>query len=149
MTLGLARCLLQAGALLVPAVVWGSERGTQAESYSFLASFLQMLAALALVVGLILLVYYTATRLLRKLPALSQGNRNIRIVEVRSMGPRKSLVLVEVAGEYLLLASSGEQLTYIKSVDMLEEIELVEESPVTQSFRSLLKRAISRPESNS
>ena len=148
MTLGLARFLLQAGAL-VPVVVWGSEGGTQAESYSFLASFLQMLAALALVVGLILLVYYTATRLLRKLPALSQGNRNIRIVEVRSMGPRKSLVLVEVAGEYLLLASSGEQLTYIKSVDMLEEIELVEESPVSQSFRSLLKRAISRPESNS
>lgn len=148
MTLGQMRCLLQTGAL-VPAGAWGAEVGSQADSYSFLASFLQMLAALGLVVGLILLVYYAATRLLRKLPVLSQGNRNIRIVEVRSMGPRKALVLVEVAGEYLLLASSGEQLTYIKSVDMLEEIELVEESPVSQSFRSLLKRAISRPESNS
>lgn len=148
MTLGQMRCLLQTGAL-VPAVVWGAEVGSQADSYSFLASFLQMLAALGLVVGLILLVYYAATRLLRKLPVLSQGNRNIRIVEVRSMGPRKALVLVEVAGEYLLLSSSGEQLTYIKSVDMLEEIELVEEFPVSQSFRSLLKRAISRPESNS
>lgn len=108
-----------------------------------------MLAALGLVLGLILLVYYGSTRLLRKLPVLSQGNRNIRVVEVKSLGPRKALVLVEVGGEYLLLASSGDQLTYIKSVDMLEEIELVEESPVSQSFRSLLKRAISRPESNS
>lgn len=147
MTQGQMRCLLQTGAL-VPAVVWGADGTRQAENYSFLASFLQMLAALGLVLGLILLVYYGFTRLLRKLPVLSQGNRNIRVVEVRSMGPRKALVLVEVGGEYLLLASSGEQLTYIKTVDMLEEIELVEDSPVSQSFRSLLKRAVSRPESN-
>ncbi len=148
MTFVLLRCLLQVVAL-VPAVVWGAEGARQAENYSFLSSFLQMIAALGLVLGLILLVYYGSTRLLRKLPVLSQGNRNIRVVEVKAMGPRKALVLVEVGGEYLLLASSGDQLTYVKSVDMLEEIELVAELPVSQTFRSLLKRAISRPEANS
>lgn len=147
MTLNQVQWLLLSGPLW-SATAWGVEDRHQAETFSFLSSFLQMLAALGLVLGLILLVYYGSTRLLRKLPVLSHGNRHMRVVEVRAVGPRKALILVEVEGEYLLLASSGDHLTYIKSINMLEEIELVDESNVTQSFRSLLKRAVSRTESN-
>lgn len=110
-------------------------------NYSFLASFLQMIAALAIVIGLILVVYFAATRLMRGIPALRPGNRHIRLLEVRPMGPRKSLMLIEVGGEYLLLSNTEEHLSLIKQIEMLEEIEVVDEPPQRPSFLSILKRA--------
>lgn len=138
----LIRALLLA--LLLPVVSSGAERQTQAGEFSFLSSFLQMAAALLLVIGLILLAYYLSTRLMRKMPVLTPGNRQIRVVEVRPMGPRKALVLVEVGGEYLLLSSSGEQLSLIKKINMLEEIEIIGEPDDRPSFGRLLKRALIR-----
>lgn len=129
---------------LFPALAKGAERQAGGGDFSFLSSFLQMIAALLLVVGLILLTYYLSTRLMRKIPALKVGSQHIRILEVRALGPRKALVLVEVAGEYLLLASSGDNLNLIKQVPMLEDIEVIDESPDRLSFFSLLKRATSR-----
>ncbi|MCE1227836.1 MAG: flagellar biosynthetic protein FliO [Geobacteraceae bacterium] len=132
--------------VVFPALVQGAEGQAQAggSDFSFLSSFLQMIAALVLVVGLILLTYYLSTRLMRKIPALKPGNQHIRVIEVRALGPRKALVLVEVAGEYLLLASSGDHLNLVKQVPMLEEIEVIDEPPDRLSFFSLLKRATSR-----
>ena len=118
-------CLVFLG--LFPILAQGAEAQTGGSNFSFISSFFQMVAALLLVVGLILLTYYLATRLMRKIPVLSPANQHIRVIEVRAMGPRKALILVEVAGEYLLLASSGEQLSFIKQVPMLEEIEVIDE----------------------
>nr|WP_307726411.1 flagellar biosynthetic protein FliO [Trichlorobacter sp.] len=129
---------------LIPDWAHGAGGPTKSGDFSFLSSFLQMIAALILVVGLILLTYYLSTRLMRKIPALQPGNQHIRVLEVRAMGPRKALILVEVAGEYLLLASSGEQLSLIKQVPLLEEIEVVDEPNDRASFFAVLKRAVSR-----
>ena len=138
----LAGCLLLF--LAAPCHAAGGEGQPQVSGFSFISSFLQMCAALLLVVGLILLTYYASTRLLRKVPALSQANRQIRVVEVRAMAPRKSLILVEVGGEYLLLADSGEHLTFIKQINMLDEIEVLNDTPDQQSFRAILKRTLGR-----
>lgn len=99
------------------------------EGVTLLGSVLQMFAALAIVVGLILLFYYVSNRWLRD--GLSVGNQQkyIRIIESRFLAPKKSLVLVEIGGEYLLLSSSGDGLQFIKQIDMLEEIEVVD-SPI-------------------
>lgn len=130
--------------LLLPASAQGAAGQEVGGGFSFLASFLQMLAALALVIGLILLTYYIVTRLMRKIPVLRPGNQYIRVLEVRAMGPRKALILIEIGGEYLLLANSGEQLGLIKQIDMLEEIEVVADTSEKPSFLSLLKRSTSR-----
>lgn len=132
-----AATLLQVGA----ATFVQAETGAlQAGGHSLLLSFLQMLLALAAVIGVILLVYYGTTRLLRMVPAARQTGRHIRIVEIRPLGPRKSLLLVEVSGEYLLLAHTDSQLALIKQIDMLEEIEVLEQADKAASFRSLLER---------
>lgn len=125
---------------LIPVGTSASAGQHDGGNFSFLGSFLQMIAALVLVVGLILLVYYVTSRLMRKIPVFRPENQHIRVVEVRSMGPRKALILIEIAGEYLLLASSGEQLTLIKQITMLEEIEVIQTAEKT-SFLSFLKRA--------
>ena len=129
---------------LLPVMVQDAEGADAGSGFSFLSSFLQMLAALTLVIGLILLCYYIVTRLMRKIPALRPGNQHIRVLEVKGMGPRKALILIEIGGEYLLLASSGEQLALIKQINMLEEIEVVEEPAEQPAFLSFLKRAASR-----
>lgn len=117
---------------------------TSASQFSFFYSFLQMLAALLLVIGLILLVYYLASRLMRKIPALTPSNQYIRVLEVRTIGPRKALLLVEVAGEYLLLASSGDNLNLVSRISMLEELELLKDDEDRLPFVTQLKRKLSR-----
>jgi flagellar protein FliO/FliZ len=61
-------------------------------------------------------------------------------VESRYLGPKKALLLVEVGGEYLLLASSDTGLTLIKAIDMLEEIEIIDEPSEQSSFATMLNR---------
>ncbi|GAM09686.1 flagellar biosynthesis protein, FliO [Geobacter sp. OR-1] len=96
------------------------------EGPSLLWSMLQTIAALAVVVGLILLFYYVSNRWLRAGLATGNQQKYIRVIETRFLAPKKSLVLVEVGGEYLLLSSSGDGLQFIKQVDMLEEIEVID-----------------------
>lgn len=136
-----ALCTLALAA--VPAGAAAGEVLPPSGGISMFASFLQMALALLVVVGLILLIYYGATRLMKTVPAFGQAGRLIRVLEVRPLGPRKSLVLVEVEGEYLLLAVSDNQVAFIKQINMLEEIEVLEGKGAHGSFLSFLGRSSS------
>lgn len=125
--------------LFLPAIVSAADGSGQ--EFSFLASLLQMVAALALVVGLILITWHFSGKLMKRLPVGQQlVSKHIRLIETRYLGPKKALLLVEVGGEYLLLSSSDTALTFIKQIDMLEEIEVIEERPEQNSFSNLLAR---------
>ena len=125
--------------VLMPAVASAAEQAGQ--QFSFLASFLQMMAALALVIGLILVTWHFSGKLLRGLPVGHQlRSKHIRIIETRYLGPKKSLLLIEVGGEYLLLANGDTGLSLIKEISMFEDIEVLEEEPVAGGFLSLLNR---------
>jgi len=115
--------------------------GNTNQEFSFLSSLLQMFAALAIVVGLILLTRHFSGKLLKSLPASRFVSKHIRLIETRYIAPKKSLILVEVGGEYLLLSSSGDNLTLVKQIDMLEEIEIIEDSgDVRRGFFGLFSR---------
>lgn len=135
------RRLLTAMLLLHASVAQAEETVGLGSGMSLFFSFLQMALALLIVVGLILVTYYGATRLMKNMPSLQQAGKHIRIIEVRPMGPRKALVLIEVGGEYLLLANADNQLSLVKQISMLEEIEVIEEPTRTPSFLSFLQRA--------
>lgn len=116
--------------LLLPSLA--NAEGTSNPDFSFFSSFIQMIAALSIVVGLILLAKHFSSKLMN----VSSGrlaSKHIRIIETRYISPKKSLVLVEVGGQYLLLASSEEGITFLKQVDLLEEIEVVEEGSSIRS----------------
>jgi len=98
-----------------------------ADGADLAGGFARMIGSLVLVVGIILILYYLAGRYL-KLPQVGGTPFSyIRVVETRHLAPKKSLMLVEVAGEYLLLSNTGEGINFIKQVEMLEEIEIVDE----------------------
>jgi flagellar protein FliO/FliZ len=111
--------------LFIPTIACAE--GSTSPEFSFFSSLLQMLAALAIVIGLILVSKHYSGKLFKVLPANRFVSKNIRLIETRYISPKKSLMLIEVGGEYLLISSSGDNLTLIKQIDMLEEIEVVEE----------------------
>jgi len=102
--------------------------GLPSQEYSFISSFIQMIAALSIVIGLILITRHFSGKLLKGGVVDRFGSRHIRVVETRAVSPRKSLILVEVGGEYLLLASTENNLNLLKQVHVLEEIEVLEEN---------------------
>ena len=125
--------------LFLPAIVCAGD--SSGHEFSFLASFLQMIAALALVVGLILVTWYFSGKLLRGLPVGQHlASKHIRLVETRYLGPKRALLLIEVGGEYLLLSSSDNNLSFIKQIHMLEDIEVIEEKLEQSAFAALLAR---------
>lgn len=125
--------------IFLPSLCFAAD--STALEFSFLSSFLQMLAALALVVGLILVTWHFSGKLMKKLPVGSQLNsKHIRIIETRYLGPKKALLLVEISGEYLLLSSSDAGIQLIKHIDMLEDIEVIEEKSEQGSFATILNR---------
>ncbi len=125
--------------LIFPSILSAAE-GSLPE-FNFMASFLQMIAALALVVGLILVTWYFSGKLMKGLPIGQQHlSKRIRLLETRYFGPKKALHLIEVGGEYLLLSSSDSGLVLIKQIDMLEDVEIIEEKPEQSSFSAILKR---------
>ena len=111
-------------------------------------SFFRMFCPLILVVGIILILCYLANRFL-KLPGGNPAARYIRIVETRHLAPKKALLLVEVGGEYFLLSNSGDAVSLIKQVDLVEEIEVVEENNyaglVPAALLEKLKQAAASP----
>jgi flagellar protein FliO/FliZ len=115
--------------------------------FSLVSSVIQMAASLAVVIGVILLFHYFSKRWLKgRMPGTARPGY-IRIVENRFLAPKKSLMLVEVGGEYMLLGSCGDTINLIKQIDMIEEVEVIGEAapvPFREAFQEKLKNLAAR-----
>jgi len=87
-----------------------------AEQPSVVISVLQMLGALALVLGLLLLSLHGLKRWRAKMGGGLAGSQ-IQVLDVRTLAPKSAVALVEVAGQWLLLGIGA------NSVDLLTKIE--------------------------
>jgi flagellar protein FliO/FliZ len=137
--------LLLVGSTLLLAAGIASAADGASGGFSFLGSLIQMFAALAVVIGLILLLYYAANKWLRVLSPVGNVNKYIRVLETRYLAPKQALILVEVGGEFLLIGSSPTGVHLVKQINMLEEIDIIEEPltmlwqhPTADRFRTLL-----------
>lgn len=132
------------GALAAPLLCLPSNacaESTTGQGFSFLSSLFQMMAALAVVIGLILITWHFFNKFTRSATAGRFAARHIRLVESRYIAPKKSLLLVEVGGEYLLLACTADRLTLIKQVDLLEDIEIIPDGKDAKTgFAGILDR---------
>lgn len=129
--------------LILPTLACAESPSSQ--EYSFLSSFIQMVAALSIVIGLILLTRYVATKMAGGALPSRFTSKHIRLVETRHIAPKKTLLLIEIGGEYLLLANSDDKLSLIKQVHLVEDIEVIEEldtnqAPLVGALGSILKR---------
>ena len=108
--------------ILLPSIAQAAgENGNQGISMG--GAVLQMLASLAVVVGVIYLFYYAMNRWFKGF-SLGRGRSGlIRVVETRHLAPKCSLMIVEVAGEYLLLGNGSEGIRLIKTLETGDDLE--------------------------
>jgi flagellar protein FliO/FliZ len=99
--------------LLLPDTAWCAAQP------SATSGSLRMLAALACVAGLMLAGYALLRRFGRWFP--NAAGSAIRVREMRPLGPKKSLCLVEVQGRRLLLGITAERITLLESLPASDE----------------------------
>jgi flagellar protein FliO/FliZ len=109
--------------------------GAKAQGVS--AITVKMLASLALILGLIFLVAYLARRFVPAARRGSGGPDAIRIVSVKSLGPRRSLIFIRVKGRSLLLGSTPNAITRLADLDLPSGADNDERDAMT-SFESEL-----------
>lgn len=90
----------------------------QSASPSLFLLTLQMLAALAFVLAVIVLVAWLAKKYVPAARRAAAGPDAISILSVRSLGPRRSLIVVRVRGRCLLLGSTPSAITRLADLDM-------------------------------
>lgn len=86
-------------------------------------SLIQVVLALGVTVGVLLLCAFAARRLMG---GLQRGGEQIEIVAVKALGSRERLVLVEVAGEATLLGVSPNGITALRQLGQLPEAPVSE-----------------------
>ncbi|MCW8894050.1 MAG: flagellar biosynthetic protein FliO [Deltaproteobacteria bacterium] len=97
---------------------------------SLLGSSLKMVAALAVVCGILLLFYAASRKGFGILPQKKSGL--IKVVETRPLGGRKFLCIVKVRGEEMLLGLSNDRIECLSKLsssdNFAETLQQVEES---------------------
>lgn len=110
---------------------------------------IQTAIALALVCGLAILIF---KYLLPRLNSVSFNKSIVKVVDGTSLDARKRLIVVEVAGKYLLLASSESGVQMISELDGAAVEQAVADSDKTQNekkkdaFSQTLDRFWKKPE---
>jgi flagellar protein FliO/FliZ len=93
---------------LLPSAALAAAPGAEAATPDMLGSGLRLLVGLVLVLGLMLLLYAMSRRGLRWLPKPRGGAILVR--EMRHLGPKKALCLVEIRGRELLLGIGADRI---------------------------------------
>ena len=112
------------------------------EGGSMAVAVLQMMASLAVVIGIIYLLYYISNRWFKGIGGGKADPGHIRIVETRHLAPKKSLMIIEVAGEYLLLDNGSEGMRLIKKLENGDELAADKTAMPLQSIPEVFRMKI-------
>jgi flagellar biosynthetic protein FliO len=86
------------------------------DSVSFFPSFLKMLAALTIVLGLMIGAMYVLKRfLLQATPGMDDGP-TIRVLATRYLGPKNSIMLIDVLGQLIVIGLSNHQMSLLTTI---------------------------------
>ncbi|MBQ6814197.1 MAG: flagellar biosynthetic protein FliO [Lachnospiraceae bacterium] len=96
--------------------------------------FIQLLVALLIFVGVLLMTYYT-TKYIAKLQSAGMKGKNISVIETQRLSNTKNLLIVKIGQEYYALASGKDTITVIGKLDS-SGLNLPEENPITEGGKS-------------
>ena len=88
----------------------------------FAFSLIKMVSALALVLGLMLVLFYLVKKTWWRGSGFGR-NSVIRVLAHQMVGPRKGIAVVNVAGEYLVVGLGKDHLSMLGKVESPEGIE--------------------------
>ena len=110
-----------------------------------LSTTLQMLTALAIVLGGLLVVFYLLKRFLRR-DAGEPGNPLIRVIASQYIGVKKNIALVEIPGTVLVLGVSNDNISLLTTIEDQSVVDAIRQksSRLTPSFSDHLQRLTTR-----
>ena len=111
-----AVALITALLALLPATALAAEALPGSEAPDLLTAGLKMVAALAVLIGGLLLALYLIRRLAAARSGFLGGHELIRIIATRALAPKKYIALVEVGGSVLTLGVTNEQIACLDKV---------------------------------
>lgn len=94
--------------LLLPMAGLAADAGSAGNDVSLLTPALKMLGALAVIIGLLLLIYAASRKGFGFLPKQREGS--IKVLETKPLGGKKFLCLVSVRGQEMLLGLSHDRI---------------------------------------
>jgi len=122
------------------------------ETVSFFPSLMKMVFALALVIGLMIGAMYFIKKVLHNTtPAMDRGTL-IRVLASRYLGPKNSILVVDIAGQIIVVGLSNSQMSVLttisdkESLAQLRNIRINEENsflPITEQFARYKKKITS------
>ena len=93
------------------------------EAPSLTAMTVKMMGALALVVGLVLALAWVAQKYMGKFN-IGFGNGDlVKVLTTSSIGVKKQISVVDVAGEIIVLGISGDNITMLTTIDNMESAD--------------------------
>lgn len=84
---------------------------------SFFPALLKMFFALAIVIGLLVASMYVLRKYLSHAPSGSRDGSPIQIIATRYLGPKCSILMVEVLGKVIVLGLTSGQMTALTTID--------------------------------
>jgi flagellar biosynthetic protein FliO len=84
---------------------------------SFFPALLKMFFALAIVIGLLVATMYVLRKYLNHSPSGSPDGSLIQIIATRCLGPKCSILMVEVLGKVVVLGLTSGQMTVLTIID--------------------------------
>ena len=110
-----------------------------------LSSTLQMLTALAIVLGGLFVVFYFLKRFLKR-DVGAQGAPLIRVIANQYIGVKKNIALVEVPGTVLVVGISNDRISLLTKIEEQGVLDSIKEetSRMAPSFSDHLQRLTSR-----
>jgi len=102
-----------------------SRKSDSGKPLDLVSTTVKTLAMFALVLGLMFLVFYLFKRFVWKSTLFGGSNKLIQVLGTGFLGPKKNIVLVEVAGEVLVLGMSSDHISLLSHIQDKERIEKI------------------------
>ena len=110
---------------------------TGLETVSFLPSLVKMLFALAIVLGMMIGAMYFIRKILHSTTPEMDRGALIRILAGRYLGPKNSILVVDVAGQIIVIGLSNQQMTVLTTISDKEALNKLRNIPVREEISSI------------
>jgi flagellar protein FliO/FliZ len=102
------------------------------DSVAILPSFFKMIFALAIVLGLLVGAMYFFKRILPQTSVRMSDNSLINIIATRYLGPKSSIMLVEVLGKVIVIGISSNQMSHLETISEPEALERLKHTGIRE-----------------
>jgi len=101
---------------------------------SLISSFLKMIFALAVVLGLLIGVMYFVKIFMQQTGPVSDNQVLINVISSKYLGPKNRIILVEVLNQLLVVGISNQQMTTLAAIEDPEAIAKIKSTKVSSQL---------------